>query len=354
MANLRSTSKDVKLKVALDRINNLEPKLYETLYLEMVGDPLLPNSSDNMLSYIRKRLGIFKSINRAAVEYWSLRGWSELECVINSNKFRKETLAGRLSPFDYKYWLEKGLSKEDAAYKANSFRPIRKEYWMEQGYSEQDAIVKAAETKQNNNKKGSQASKDIPYEIRKSYSHRCKEYWMIQGYSEQEAIEKVQEIQSTFTLDKCIAKHGEDEGHRIWKTRQENWQNTLDSKSEEEKCIINIKKARNVRRVKVGSKLYIMELFTDEGAFIKLGVSRNIENRISQLLSSCLDLNVIGLYVFKDSYGIEQYLLNKYSTPDILPKNKFGGYTECLPISYLEIIQNELSELLLNENAMHD
>ena len=48
--------------------------------------------------------------------------------------------------------------------------------------------------------------------------------------------------QQTFSLKKCIEKHGAEEGYKIWKERQEKWQNTLNSKSDKEIAEINKKK----------------------------------------------------------------------------------------------------------------
>lgn len=48
-------------------------------------------------------------------------------------------------------------------------------------------------------------------------------YWIKKGYSENEAKQKVSERQSTFTLEKCIAKYGEDEGTKRFVERQKNW-----------------------------------------------------------------------------------------------------------------------------------
>ena len=45
--------------------------------------------------------------------------------------------------------------------------------------------------------------------------------------------------QSTFSLNKCIMKYGEEKGRKIWNERQDRWQKTLNSKSEEEKERIN-------------------------------------------------------------------------------------------------------------------
>lgn len=72
--------------------------------------------------------------------------------------------------------------------------------------------------------------------------NNTKEFWMKKGFSEEDAINKVSEKQSTFSLEKCILKHGEEDGKRIWQERQDKWQESLNSKSQEEKDEINRKK----------------------------------------------------------------------------------------------------------------
>jgi hypothetical protein len=48
-------------------------------------------------------------------------------------------------------------------------------------------------------------------------------YWIKKGYSEEEAKQKVSERQTTFTLEKCIERYGEEEGTRRYVERQKNW-----------------------------------------------------------------------------------------------------------------------------------
>ena len=63
----------------------------------------------------------------------------------------------------------------------------------------------------------------------KSMNKKCnnplkKEYYIKRGYTEDEATNAIKERQSTFTLEKCIEKYGEDEGKQIYANRQEKWQ----------------------------------------------------------------------------------------------------------------------------------
>lgn len=72
-------------------------------------------------------------------------------------------------------------------------------------------------------------------------------YWIKKGYSQEDAKVRLSERQKTFSLEKCISKHGEVEGRIIWQKRQDSWQRTLNSKSDEEKLLINKKKASYIR-----------------------------------------------------------------------------------------------------------
>lgn len=52
-----------------------------------------------------------------------------------------------------------------------------------------------------------------------------KEYYMNIGHSEEDSIKLLSKRQSTFSLDKCIEKHGEELGRKRWLERQEKWLN---------------------------------------------------------------------------------------------------------------------------------
>lgn len=58
-------------------------------------------------------------------------------------------------------------------------------------------------------------------------------YW-VEKYGEVEGKKLYIERQSTFTIEKCIEKHGPVNGYIIWKNRQDGWQETLNDKPQEE------------------------------------------------------------------------------------------------------------------------
>ena len=72
------------------------------------------------------------------------------------------------------------------------------------------------------------------------------DYWLKECNGNiEDATKKLKEIQHTFSLKLCIEKLGEEKGLQRWKDRQEKWQNTLKSKSQEEIKEINRKKSFN-------------------------------------------------------------------------------------------------------------
>lgn len=49
------------------------------------------------------------------------------------------------------------------------------------------------------------------------------EYYTSRGFSNEEAVCLVKQRQRTFTLEKCIEKHGEKDGYKRWLDRQQRW-----------------------------------------------------------------------------------------------------------------------------------
>ena len=234
-------------------------------------------------------------------------------------------------------------------------------YWDEIAVSKRKALEKRA--KENPQ---SVANGTLEYQIMKygeekgkeEYERICKlkrinplniEWWLNQGYSEEEAKIKRSERQSTFSLEKCITKHGEEEGTRIWKERQVKWQNTLQSredydeikkrrdnsslqffqkkypddpeKAQEEykkRCFTGNWKKECPIEEDVPGTLYYIYFWNDDIEFWKIGITRrSIGNRFWEgQYSQRFDLNkkVIktwqGLYI-NECYRKEQEILEE-------------------------------------------
>lgn len=86
-------------------------------------------------------------------------------------------------------------------------------------------------------------------------------YWTNRGLTEKEAIAKVHERQQTFSLQTCVEKYGEEEGRRIWKERQDKWQETLNKKSPEEIERINRAKMGNGKGYSISSQRFFWKLY---------------------------------------------------------------------------------------------
>ena len=147
----------------------------------------------------------------------------------------------QLSPFGREFWLNKGLTIEQADFERNSRRPICKEYWIKKGFSNEESIEKAIECKHNNNKKGAMKNASRPKQEQRECSKRCVEYWIKTGLSVEDAIQRVSKHQSTFSLEKCIEKYGYKEGREKWKERQDKWQKTLKNTIEQNPLINKLK-----------------------------------------------------------------------------------------------------------------
>jgi len=185
------------------------------------------------------------------VGYWIKKGMTEEQAKRklreNSIAASKKSIAKRkIAPFSssYKYIAKKmkgeGFTDKDIDIRILKLRESKiknchfsNSYWMSQGYTKKETKElienirsKALQTKKETKLKDPTAYADVfPTQI---------QYWIKKGYSIEDANKKVSSHQTTFSKDICIEKHGEKKGMEIWNDRQEKWQKTLMSKSEEE------------------------------------------------------------------------------------------------------------------------
>lgn len=150
------------------------------------------------------------------------------------------------------------------------------------------------------------------------------QYFIDKGLTEEEAKIALKERQSTFSLEKCIEKYGEKEGTKRWKERQDKWQNTLNSKSEEEKIKINMSKSsgkNNVSNKNGYCLLYYIRFYNNEDNFNvwKIGITgKSVEERFKLNLLKIhhnLDYEIKFVQKFEtidEAYSKEQYILNAF------------------------------------------
>jgi hypothetical protein len=153
-------------------------------------------------------------------------------------------------------------------------------------------------------------------------------YWLNLGYDEVQANQKLSERQSTFSLEKCIEKHGSEIGLQKWTERQEKWQNTLCNKTQEEIDAINMKKSKgrmaqlfsgNEAIKFVPALLYYLRFYdinTNETLFWKIGITTKprIKGRFGNTYKYGLNYEIIneerGL-TFYEAFKKEQKILRE-------------------------------------------
>lgn len=242
-------------------IKNIKSDLYQQLLLEVL-ESNIENNKKIIEQFLRNKLNLATALSRHTNGYWSSRGWSDEESYVKSKENKQKNCK---SVYSRQTWLEKinpitgtNYTIEEADFERNSRRPIRKEYWIKKGYSEDESITLASTTKNQNNKKG--ATTGVDPSIRRATSKRCIEYYTSRGYTTEQATELVSENQKYFSKEICIQQHGEIDGLKIWKKRQEKWQATLNEKLPEEKARINRLKLSKGITVSSAEKIIFAEV----------------------------------------------------------------------------------------------
>lgn len=253
--------KDNCIDVMNSVIKNLNPKTRDEILNEVISLKNI-NSKKDIEKFIRNKLGLHTTVARHTQRYWLLRGWSKEESYIKSKENKQ---SNNKSVYSRDYWLKKVnldtgnlYTLEEADFERNSRRPIKKEYWSKKGYSDAEAQQLSKEVKIHNNNSGSKKSASSIF--RRVTSKRCIEYYVVRGYSETEANKLVSNNQTYFSKDVCIEKYGEERGLKIWQDRQDRWQETLNSKSDEEKARINRLKLSKGISVSLAEKEIIEEV----------------------------------------------------------------------------------------------
>jgi len=175
-------------------------------------------SEENALEEINKRNKELKQRNRLCEEYWVNKGYSKEEAIEEISKQQKKsskcvkTYHGKSK----KMLTEKGYSEEEI--KRICLTPTNIDFWVNKGYSKNESKVIIR-------KNQIEAAKQVDFEKRLIPSNI--EYWINKGYSKEEAKKNVSEHQTTFSLEKCIEKYGEEEGKKRFTERQNKWLNSL-------------------------------------------------------------------------------------------------------------------------------
>ncbi len=166
-----------------------------------------------------------------------------------------------ISPFNILYWINKGLTEDEAKYEISIRRPSNLNYWINKGLTEDEARIKLYNLSVSGSdldllieKHGIERGTSL-YEERmgnkRKQTPRCTEYWLSKGFTAEEAKIQISKIQNNTSLEKFVEKYGDVEGVQRRDELTKKWLNTLDSKSQEEKCRINkLKDRTSIKHVK--------------------------------------------------------------------------------------------------------
>lgn len=178
--------------------------------------------------------------------FYQVRGWDETQI----KKIRSEKYATGTKHFQMK---KHGISENEAIEKISETQKKIKNkrqktyekyleensnYWKENvGYGIKTLMNKKNITEEdatrlhediskkvsNANKEWAKDKKENNPEYWNSRTETQLKYWVNRGYSQNEAREMLKKRQTTFSLDQCIAKYGEEGGIKIFNNRQEKW-----------------------------------------------------------------------------------------------------------------------------------
>jgi len=177
------------------------------------------------------------------IGYWLSKGFKKEESIKKISeiqrhralKFAKkrkenpENYKHMLSPFTDEFWIKKGIiDKKEIKRKINSQRKLNIEYWLEKGFNEKESKIKVSQYQKENSEKFIKKWKNKKHTLayKKQFNTNI-EYYLDKGYTPEDSKKLLKERQTTFTLEKCIKKYGEENGKCIYINRQEKWQKSL-------------------------------------------------------------------------------------------------------------------------------
>lgn len=241
-------------KINLDNLDNLKEKYLN--YLNLFHDYLLkpkPKRLPHNISYLG-----FYSKTSLNIQYWIDRGFNKIQ-FNEYLKTRQNTCSVDAKQKKYNCTKEEAIIilNEQTNRQVNTLnnRSDITEINYKKGNSSRKSYCLENKINPNTNLLYTENELKLLFNTRYGWrlntiytlkdrltNNCCIEYWLNKGFSIDDAEQKLSDRQKTFSLETCIAKYGDKLGLIKWQERQDKWQNTLNSKSDEEKLAILIKK----------------------------------------------------------------------------------------------------------------
>lgn len=128
---------------------------------------------------------------------------------------RKEILPKKLSVVSKQYWINQGMTDDEAEFHVSKIQsersPRRLEYWLKKGFSHDEAARKVSEVQRNYSLNNLEKYTHLERQERTPFSEK---YWIRKGYNEVQAKEILSKQADGTSLDFYISKYGEIEGAR--------------------------------------------------------------------------------------------------------------------------------------------
>lgn len=159
------------------------------------------------------------------IEYWLLKGCNYEDALCKVKEIKKQISEVSVGSIEY-YRIVSELNDNEIKDLLSEYTHLSIKYWVNKGYSEEESIKIISELQSNNSNKGVGLRKQFP-ERYSAITETQIGYWLKKGFNQEESLLILNKRQSTFTLDKCIEKYGEDEGIKRFNDRQAKWQKSL-------------------------------------------------------------------------------------------------------------------------------
>lgn len=225
-------------------------------------------------------------------------------------------IISRFSPYNVKYWVERGFNYDDAIEHIKTIRPTNIQYWLNKGYTKNDAEFQVElltmKTERayihKHGERGREMYRQIKREIGRKTSPRSIDYWLKKGYTEADGMEMVSKTQRTYSRDILHKKYGAYLGEEKMKDRNDKWQQTLKNKSNYEE----IQKSKDGNSLKFYKEKYgenYIEFYVKEQ--IKKLFKLEIKNEIINSLKKNNYIDFLG--IIKNNYKYNIQLIHRIS-----------------------------------------
>ncbi len=286
-------------------------------------------------------------------EYFLARGYSEADAVVqvslSQKKINNSTTAKRVKSwhdaFDKKSQQEldiinkkKGVTLNTCIKKYGEIEGVKR--WNEIMLKKDNTSIKSIMSRGNSYEDAVRIKKSINNKIINN-SPACLEFWIKRCESIEDAKAKYKDYLNNrghFSLDYCINKYGHDIGNKVFNERQTKWQNTLNSKSDDEIELI-CRKRTNRKNYKywglspdTNGIFYALKL---PNGYIKIGITyRTLIDRYNNSLLNDVEIIVSHTDTIEHCFMLEQLLKRDLVAYTIAKSDMVGnfGWTETFNI----------------------